>query len=291
MYARFDLSSPRSLDEALAACGAAEPPMLLAGGTVALVEIRAGKSDPRALLSLDRLSDLRGIGREGPALVLGARTTVTDLLESPLVAGLAPALADAAGRFAGLMVRNAATVGGNIAAGSPAADLVPPLLTLDAQVELARQGATRQVPLSEYFTGYKRTLRQPGEIITRVILPDPRPGDFNAFYKLARRRGDAITVVGVAVTVRHEGEVCSHARIALGSVGPMPLRARRAEALLEGRPLDAAAIEAAAAAAEAESTPIDDVRASGAYRRRMVRVLVRRLLGQAAGRPEGGDGR
>ncbi len=214
MYARFDLSSPRSLDEALAACGTAEPPMLLAGGTVALVEIRAGKSDPRALLSLDRLSDLRGIGREGPALVLGARTTVTDLLESPLVAGLAPALADAAGRFAGLMVRNAATVGGNIAAGSPAADLVPPLLTLDAQVELARQGATRQVPLSEYFTGYKRTLRQPGEIITRVILPDPRPGDFNAFYKLARRRGDAITVVGVAVTLRREGEVCSHARIA-----------------------------------------------------------------------------
>lgn len=281
MYARFDLSSPRSLDEALTACGASEPPMLLAGGTVALIDIRAGKLDPRMVVSLDRVPGLREITRDGQALVIGARTTVTDLLESPLIAELAPSLAEAAGMFAGLMVRNAATVGGNIATGSPAADLVPPLMALDAQVELTRAGATRQVPLAEFYTGYKRNVRTPGEIITRVILPDPQSGDHSSFYKLARRKGDAITVVGVAVTVRLKDGVCSRARIALASVAPMPVRATTAEIQLEGRPLTVEIIEAAAAAAETASSPIDDVRASGVYRRKMVRVLVRRLLGRA----------
>lgn len=282
MYARFDLTSPHSLAEALTACAAPEPPLLLAGGTVALVELRAGKLEPRSVVSLDRVPGLRGVARDGRALVIGARTTVSDLLTSPLIAELAPALAEAAGVFAGLMVRNAATVGGNIAAGSPAADLVPPLMSLDAQVELAREGGTRRVPLTAFYTGYKQDLRAPGEMITRVILPDPAPGDYNGFYKLARRKGDAITVVGVAVTVRMADGLCQRARIALGSVAPAPMRATAAEAALEGRPLTPEAIEAAAEAAEAACAPIDDVRASGAYRRKMVRVLVRRLLDRSA---------
>lgn len=283
MHARFELTSPRSLAEALAACATPEPPLLLAGGTVALVELRAGKLEPQRVVSLDRVPDLRFIARDGSALVIGARTTVSDLLASPLISEHAPALAEAAGAFAGLMVRNAATVGGNIAAGSPAADLVPPLLSLDAQLELARDGASRLVPLAEFYTGYKRDVRKPGEMITRIILPDPAPGDFNAFYKLARRKGDAITVVGVAVTLRMEDGLCRRARIALGSVGPMPMRAPAAEAALEDRPLGAETIAAAAALAEAACAPIDDVRASGAYRRKMVRVLVHRLLDRAAG--------
>lgn len=283
MYARFDLSGPLSLDELLAAYAAQQPsPMLLAGGTVALIDIRSGKADPRLVLSLDGVSCLRGIHRQGRALVIGARTTVSDLLASADIAAAAPSLAQAAGVFAGLMVRNAATVAGNIACGSPAADLVPPLLSLDAEVELARAGATRRVALAEYYRGYKRDVREAGELITRVSLPDTEPGDFNAFYKLGRRKGDAITVVGAAVTVRLSGGRCSKVRIALGSVAPAPMRAILAEAALEGQPLSADGIEAAAEAAEQACEPIDDVRATAAYRRKMVRVLVRRLLRQAA---------
>lgn len=282
MYARFDLTSPCSLDEALAAFGSQESSMLLAGGTVALVDIRSGKLDPRVVISLDRVPGLRGVKQDGKALILGARTTVSDLLGSELVAKLAPSVAEAGGVFAGLMVRNAATVGGNIAAGSPAADLMPPLLALDGEVELAKERATRQVSLADFYTGYKQDVRQPGEIITRVILPDPASDDYNAFYKLARRKGDAVTVVGVAVTVRASAGKAEKVRIALGSVAPAPMRATAAEAALEGKPLSEENIEAAAATAEAACSPIDDVRASGAYRRKMVRILVRRLLSRAA---------
>lgn len=283
MYARFDLIRPRGLDELLAACARdGQPPMLLAGGTVALLDIRSGKLDPKVVVSLDGVDGLRGIRREGKAVVIGARTTVSDILASADLAAAAPSLLEASELFAGLMVRNAATVAGNIACGSPAADLVPPLLSLDAEVELAGAGKSRRVALADYYRGYKQDVREAGELIARVVLPDPEPGDFNAFYKLARRKGDAITVVGVAVTVRLSGGACGKVRIALGSVSPAPMRATAAEAVLEGRALSADLIEAAAEAAERECSPIDDVRASAAYRRKMVRVLVRRLLGQAA---------
>lgn len=288
MYARFDLVRPHDLGELLAAYPPeGEPPMLLAGGTVALLDIRSGKADPRIVLSLDRVEGLRGIRREGKAIVMGARTTVSDILASADLAAAAPSLGQAAELFAGQMVRNAATIAGNIACGSPAADLVPPLMSLDAEVELTGAATSRRVALADYYRGYKQDVREAGELITGVILPDAGPGDFNAFYKLARRRGDAITVVGVAVTVRRSGGRCGKVRIALGSVAPAPMRATAAEAILEGQELSADLVEAAAEAAERACSPIDDVRASTGYRRKMVRVLVRRLLDQAAKREPG----
>jgi len=262
---------------------AADRPMLLAGGTVALVELRSGKIDPRSVVSLDRVASLRGIRKTAKSLAIGARTTVTDILESPDVERLAPSLTQSARIFAGLMVRNAATIGGNIACGSPAADLVPPLLALDAVVTL--EGKTsRKVALADYYLGYKRDVRKKGELITKVTLPDLDANDYCAFYKLARRKGDAITVVGVAVTVRFNGDTCKKVRIALGSVSPAPMRAVRAETVLQGKALTPELIEEASRTAEAECEPISDVRASAAYRSRMVRVLVRRLLTQAAER-------
>jgi CO/xanthine dehydrogenase FAD-binding subunit len=283
MYARFDLVTPHDLGELLAAYAQEEqPPMLLAGGTVALLDIRSGKADPKIVLSLDRVADLRRIRREGKAIVIGARTTVSDILASADLAAAAPSLGQASELFAGQMVRNAATVAGNIACGSPAADLVPPLMSLDAEVELTGAATSRRVALADYYRGYKQDVREAGELITGVILPDLEPGDFNAFYKLARRRGDAITVVGVAATLHRSGGRCSKVRIALGSVAPAPMRATAAEAILEGRALSDSLIEAAAEAAERACSPIDDVRASAGYRRKMVRVLVRRLLDRAA---------
>ena len=153
-------------------------------------------------------------------IAIGGGTTVTDLLRSPEIARAAPSLIDTARLFAGLMVRNTATVAGNIACGSPAADLVPPLLSLDAEVTLASIAETRTVALDEYFLGYKRDMRRPDELITRISWPRLSNPSVNTFYKLARRRGDAITVTGVALTLSASGGICTKARIVLGAVAP-----------------------------------------------------------------------
>ena len=197
------------------------------------------------------------------------------------MAEAAPSLVDSARLFAGLMVRNTATVAGNIACCSPAADLVPPLLSLDADVTLASVGRTRTLPLDEYYLDYKRDVRRPDELITRVSWPRLPVPSVNTFYKLARRKGDAITVTGVALTLCVAGGVCTMARIALGAVAPFVFRARKAEAVLEGRALTQALIDEAAALAAAASSPIDDVRASGEYRLHTVEALTRRMVAQA----------
>ncbi len=282
MNADFELVMPGSLDgalEALAAPGA--PPRPLAGGTNLLVEVRAGRERPAALLAVGGLEALRGIEAGTEQVRVGAGTTVSDLLRHPEPAAIGTALLAAAGVFAGQMVRNAATVGGNLCHGSPAADLVPPLLALDAEVELASRAGKRTVALDEFFLDYRETARRPDELLSAIRWPRPAAGAAQRFYKLARRKGDAITVTGVAVALELAEGRCRRVRIALGAVAPTVLRAREAEALLEGEEPSAARIEAAARAAAAAARPIDDVRASARYRRHAVGVLTRRLLTQA----------
>ncbi len=287
MHSDFDLHLAADLDDALAALApageAAGRPaaMALAGGTNLIVDLRGRRARPRRLVGIGRLDGLRWLRVDAEGIAMGAGTTVTDLLESPALAAAAPALHGAARVFAGQMVRNAATVGGNIACGSPAADLVPPLMALDAEVVLRGPAGTRRVALADYYTGYKADVRAAGELITEIRCP-PRPAaSANLFYKLARRQGDAITVVGVAVALAGAAGRCRAARIALGAVAPVPLRARAAEALLEGAPLDAQTIARAAERAAAAASPIDDIRATAGYRREMVAVLTRRLLTRA----------
>lgn len=254
---------------------------VLAGGTNLLVDVRAGRHRPGRVVALNRMRELRGIDCDAARVSIGACTTVSDLLHSGEIAAAAPSLAAAAQCFAGQMVRNAATVAGNIACGSPAADLVPPLMSLDASVTLASTAGERSVPLDRYFLGYKQEARRRDELITRISWPRLPGHSHNVFYKLARRRGDAITVVGIAVTLSVANGVCAQARIALGAVAPTVVRARKAEALLTGKPLTAAIIGAAARQAVEECSPIDDIRASADYRRHAVEVLTRRLVSQA----------
>ncbi len=280
MYATFDLDRPLDVPEALALLKA-KGAVALAGGTNLIVDLRAGRENPRRVVSLDKLDTLRGIRQTGGKITIGGRTTVTDLLRSPVIAKTAPALIESAKQFAGQMVRNTATVAGNIACGSPAADLVPPLFALDAELTLISPRGQRTVPIASYFTGYKTDVRWPGELISRIAWKAPPKHSHESFYKLARRKGDAITVVGVAVSMAVERGRCVRARIALGAVAPIVFRAREAEAILEGRAPTSALIESAAKAAAAAARPIDDIRASAAYRRHSVHVLVRRLLGQA----------
>ena len=177
--------------------------------------------------------------------------------------------------------RNRATGAGNICSGSPAADTVPPLLSLDATICLTNTEGCRTVSLDQFYTGFKTNLRRQDELITGLSWTAPSSNTANLFYKLARRKGDAITVVGVAVTVTRVGDRCTCARIALGAVGTTVFRAKDAEAILTGRILSEKLIGDAAQKAMEQSNPIDDLRASADYRRHSVRVLTRRLISQA----------
>jgi CO/xanthine dehydrogenase FAD-binding subunit len=269
------------LDDALNILGNGAAAVPLAGGTNLLVDLRANLIAPTHVVSLDRIQELKGICCQDGAIEIGGRTSVSDLLRSSEIAKAAPALAQAAEVFAGQMVRNAATVAGNIACGSPAADLVPPLLALDADIELASTTGRRRMGLADFFLGYKKDARRPGELITRIDAKPLPANSVNSFYKLALRKGDAITVVGVAVTLTVAQGRCKRARIALGAVAPTVYRAVDAEAMLEGQDLSAALIDAASRQAADSASPIDDVRASAEYRRHGVHVLTRRLIAQA----------
>jgi len=291
MYAEFDLHVPEDLDGALALLAESDGQggiLPLAGGTNMIVDLRARTVAPSALVSIGKVSGMRGIEIAGGRVRMGGRTTVSDMLRSAELGAVAPSLVESARLFGGQMVRNTATVAGNVCSGSPAADLVPPLLVLDADVTLTSRSGSRTLALADFFHDYKQMERRSDELLTQVSWPVPSATAVNLFYKLARRKGDAITVVGVAVAMDVEAGTCRGVRIALGSVAAIVKRARAAEKMLEGVTLSSESIEAASRSAVAEVSPLDDVRASAGYRSHCVHVLTRRLLTQAWERLTGG---
>ena len=273
-----------SVEEALAAArgGAA----FVAGGTNLVPDVLFGRKKIARAVDISRLDELRFIEEASGKIKIGALATVTDLLDSGLIRDTASPLYESALEFAGPLVRNRASVAGNLMDASPAADLAPPLLALDAVVELASAERERSLPLSEFFLDYRKTAAQPEELMTAIVIDPLETGDRCAYYKLQLRRAMAIAVVGVAVALRMEGNACAEAAIGMGAVAATPYRAHAAEAHLRGKVIGEAEIEAAAAAAASGAQPIDDVRASAVYRRKMCGVLVRRLLKKALGMPE-----
>src|SRR5574341_805782 len=284
MLPEFEFLMPHALSEALsllAANGSAIAPV--SGGTDLIVDMRSGRHRPGCLMDISRLSELRGIQRDDGHLVIGANSTIAELLADPLIAKHAPALKEAAAVFANPLVRNRATLGGNLAYASPAADTAPPLLAMDAEVELISHDGKRFVPLSEFLVNVRKTLRQPDELVASIRCPITPPKSFSAFAKLGLRKADAIAVVSVAVMIEADGNGhCRKAHVTLGAVAPRPLRALRVEDHLRGKLLTAPIIAEAAELAAEASSPIDDIRGSAAYRRQMVEVYMRRLLVRAA---------
>jgi CO/xanthine dehydrogenase FAD-binding subunit len=291
MYAEFDLHVPEDLEGALALLGESDGQgeiLPLAGGTNMIVDLRARTVAPSALVSIGKLPGMRGIEITADRVRMGGRTTVSDMLRHAELGAVAPSLVESARLFAGQMVRNTATVAGNICSGSPAADLVPPLLVLDAHVTLTSRSGSRTLPLADFYHGYKQMERRSDELLTQVSWPVPSATAVDLFYKLARRKGDAITVVGVAVAMDEQAGKCQRVRIALGSVAATVKRATAAEKMLEGMALSPESIDAASRTVVEEVSPLDDVRASGGYRSHCVHVLTRRLLTQAWERLTGG---
>lgn len=280
MLPRFEYRHATSLLQATTLLAENPEARALAGGTDLLVDMRERRQAPPLVVDISELAELRGIGVEDGALRIGAGVTVGEVLASPLVAERLPALRQAAHDFADFLTRNKATLGGNLANASPGADLVVPLLALDARVVLASDGRERTLALDEFLVGPRRTVLAPGELVRAVVVPGG--GGRQSWYKLGLKRGGAIAVVSVATWLRLDAAGrCTGARIALGAVAPRPFRATDAERLLVGGPLTPDRIAQAAALAAAAARPISDVRGGADYRKAMVRALVARGLAQA----------
>ena len=283
---RFDYHEPTSVREAveLAARFGADA-RFLAGGTDLLIQMRRGQVAPRHLVSLHRVPGLDVIEVDG-AITLGALVTHRRLERSPELGGPLQALREGAEVVGGHQIRNVATVGGNIVNASPAADVVPVLVALDAQITCLGPGGERSMPLEDFAAAPGVTARQPEELLTRVRFARPAPHSATAFLKAGRRRAMEISLVCVAarLTLDADRQRCLEARIALGAVGPTTLRARAAERSLQGQPVTEELVRSAGRQAAGECRPISDVRASARYRALLVATLVERALARCVAR-------
>ncbi len=251
---------------------------VIAGGTDLILRMRDQVFSPKLLVDLRRAS-LDTISCRAGEVRLGAYVTLSQILGDEQLAVLFPALLEACRQFAGPPIRNRATLGGNLANASPAADLAPPLMAYNASIILASSAGERVLPLAEFFTGPGQTVIRANEILTQIRLPLMPPGTVARFIKLGQRRSMAISIINVStrLTLAKQGTV-NEARIVLGAAAPTPLRAVAAEAVLMGNELSEDLVEEAAIAASKEISPITDVRASRNYREKMAQVLVRRAL-------------
>ena len=254
--------------------------VILAGGTDLAPKINTYALKPEVLIyignsGLDYIKEARG------KILIGAGTKMAGIANSKLLAKKTPALTEAARQAGTQAVRTTATIGGNLANASPAADLATPLLALDAEVTLARVGGKRTVPLKDFFTGPGKTILKPGELMTEISIP-PSKGKM-VFLKLGKRKAMTLSVVNVAVRMDLKRGKCEEARIALGSMAPIPLRCEGAEGMLQGKAMDLDLISQCAVEAIGVSKPIDDQRASAWYRQQAGKALVARALTQAAG--------
>jgi CO/xanthine dehydrogenase FAD-binding subunit len=269
--------TPRTLEEALAILLAEPEAVPFAGGTDLMVLMRFGTLEAAPFVDIRGLSELRGISEEDGHLILGALTTYTDVVASPVVIERYPLLAQAAHVSGAWAVQNRGTLGGNIANASPAADTPPVLLVYDAQIELASSRGARWLPYREFHVGYKATRREPGELITRLRLPN-QEGARGFYRKVGTRSAQAISKVCLAGLARWQDGRLEDVRIALGSMAPTVLEARRTADYLRGRRNEAIDRARARTLLDAEIAPIDDIRSTERYRRAVAGNLLEQFL-------------
>ena len=251
----------------------------MAGGTDLLVAAR--RHGPYDVALLEGIPGLDGIGIGNDHVRLGAMATHAELARHPLVRRRLPVLAQALAVLGSPLVRNMGTLGGNIVTASPAGDTLPPLYVLNAQVEVSSQEGVRLAPIGELLLGPGRTTLAPGHLITAVHIPLPPQGCLHHFEKVGRRDALAIAVASLAAIIALDGDgLVAEARIAVGSVAPTVVRCHEAQACLLGRRLDREALAEAGAAVRRAVHPVDDLRATAAYRRKVAGNLLLRMAGR-----------
>lgn len=286
----FDYYTPKTLEEATAFLARhGDDAYPLAGGTDLVTKTRYGRLTPKTVVSLQAIPNLRDITPEHDGgLRIGAMVTVNQLVDSDQIREHYSLIAEAAGKMASPLIRNLATVGGNLCNAAPSADMAPALIALAAEAVIVGPDGERRLPLEEFFVGPGQTVLARGELLTAISLPPPDHGTRGVYLKHMHRQAMDIAIAGVAALIRlgsspdgsSQSPPCAKARIVLGAVAPTPLRAYDAERVLESVPLTEETIAESARRAAGASRPIDDTYSSAWYRREMVEVLTRRALEQ-----------
>ncbi len=230
------------LDEALEVLHTLDNARVLAGGTDLVMDLKIGRIRPETIVDISRVDELKYIKDEGDYLRIGALTTLQDIVESSLVRAKAPVLVKAVNEMASWQVRNVATIGGNLCNASPAADSAPPLMVLEARLILASREGEREVPITQFFKGPRKTELRKDELLKEIIIPYER-GSGQHYIKLGRRDAFTLSIVSVAALVKVSNGKFSDVRIALNSVAPTPVRAYDAENALKGREVNLENIE------------------------------------------------
>jgi len=272
----FEHYAPDSVEELLELLKSKPNAKLIAGGTDLLLQMKEGTAQPETVVSLKNVEELGGFAVSKNGYRLGTGMTLRRITRSNELTQNFPGLIYAAGVVASEQIRSLATLGGNICNASPSADMVPPLIALDAVVQLVSSQSQRELPLSEFFKGPGESVLKGGEILHSIFLP--QPSGSMIYSKHAPRKYMDLAVVGVAVRLAKKNGKINEARVALGAVGPVPFRAEKTEALLAGQTLTTELMREAGEMAAGECVPIDDIRGSAWYRKRMVKVHVRRNL-------------
>ena len=280
----FEYAAPRTLDEALAVLREqGDEARVIAGGTALVTMMRQRLVRPSYLVSLREVSGLGRIEAANGDVRIGALVTHREVETSSLVRERFPVLAETFRRVASVRIRNMATVGGALAHADPNQDPPVTLIVLGARVEIRGAAGGREVPVEDFFRDYYESTLEPGEVVTGVVVPRRPAASGAAYVKFLPRTADDYATVAVAATVslQPDGQRCREARIALGSVGVTPLRARAAEALLADHPFGADLLRSAGESIRNAVDPLSDHRGSAAYKREMASVMAGRALTQA----------
>ncbi|MEM0475133.1 MAG: xanthine dehydrogenase family protein subunit M [Zestosphaera sp.] len=267
------------LDEALRLLSRKEDVKVLAGGTDLVVDLKIGRYKPKTIVDISGIRSLRYIVDEGDKVRIGALTRMQDIVESPVIREKLPVLAEAASMLGSWQIRNMATVGGNLCNASPAADSAPPLLVHEAKIKLTSIEGTREIPITEFFTGPRKTVMYKTELLHEIVVP--YDADFARSYsyvKVGRRNSFTLSVVAIAAVLKIRNKRIEDVRIALNAVAPTPVRARSVESFLKGKEVRSDVIEEASELVLNDISPISDVRASAEYRKHISRVLVKDAL-------------
>jgi carbon-monoxide dehydrogenase medium subunit len=276
-----EIEVAESLPHALELLSPADPLIRpVAGATDLILRLHGGRLTARRLVSIADLPELSFITAEPDALCVGAGTAISDLLSHAEVRAELPAAVQSAREFASPQIRNRATLGGNLGNASPAADLIPPLISFGATVTLRSWRGTRQLPVEDLFLGMGKTAVAPDELITVIRIPR-RKGYFQAFAKFGSRSANIISVVNAALCLKLEDDRIAEARVAYGSVAPKPLRAAQVEAALLGRTLNEALVDEMAAIVPLDAKPIDDVRGTRRYKLHLAVTATQDALSRA----------
>lgn len=276
----FDYAAPTSLSEAASLMAGTGTIRALAGGTDLIDQLKANRRNADLVVDLKRIPELQRLEVDSEGLHIGAARCCTDVHHDPIVNSIYRGLADSTGLVGSVQIQNRAAVGGNVCNAAPSADTTPNLLTHEAIAVIVGASGTRNVELTDFFVGPGQTVLQSGEFLQELIVPTPPENSASAYLRFIPRNEMDIAVAGVSsfLHIDPATKTVLKARVALASVAPTPVRARAAEAVLEGKVISADLILEAGTAAVESATPITDVRGSAEYRIELVKVLTRRTL-------------